>query len=133
VRQFWAYQPVPHVVLTIGEDGSVDSTVDGELFLTGPLGRDLVGVLVGCIAEQHGGPMRIEVRDGGRAIEVPELIGEGFLPGENVAIAVIVGERRAATDGHLDVVLERSLSLAERTGVILFGTSSGTLVRGGTW
>jgi hypothetical protein len=133
VQQFWAYQPVPHVVLTIGEDGSVDSTVDGELFLAGPLGRSLVGDLVGCVAEQHGGPICIEVRYGDSAIDVQEMIGEGFLPGENVAIAVIVGERRAAPDGHLDVVLERILSLPERTDVILFGTSSGTLVRGGTW
>jgi hypothetical protein len=133
VQQSLAHQPVPHVVITIGEDGSIDSTLNGELFLAGPLGRDLVGELVGCIAEQHCGPIRLEMRDGDRAIDLQEMIGEGFLPGENVAIAVIVGERRVAPNGHLEVVVERILSLPERTDVILFGTSSGTLVYGGTW
>jgi hypothetical protein len=129
VQQFWAHQSVPRIVVTIRKDGTVHSTLDGELFLAGPLGRDLVRELVGCIAEQHGGPIRLEVREGDRAVDVQEMIGEGFLPGENVAIAVILGERRAATDGHLDVVLEQ---IPGTTDVILFGTRSGTLVRGGT-
>ncbi|MFM9920921.1 hypothetical protein [Lacisediminihabitans sp. H27-G8] len=132
MQQFSAHQSVPHVVIAIGEDGTIDSTLEGELFLPGSLGRNLVGELIAHIAEQDGGPIRLEMREGGRAADVQEMIGEGFLPGERVAIAVIVGERRAATNGRVYAVLETIPAPHGTSDLILFGTSSGTLVRGGT-
>ena len=123
-------KPLPRVVVAIGEDGTVTVTVDGEMFLAGPIGRDLVGHLIGCIAEQHGREIRREVREADRDIELLELAGEGFIPGENVAIAVVLRESRADRDGRAHAVVDRLAAPRGITDVILFGATSGTLVRG---
>ena len=132
MQQFSGHRSFPRVVVTVEDDGTVASTLDGELFIAGPLGRELVGHLVDCIAEQHGGPIRLEIREGGRLMHMQDLMGDGFLPGEGVAIALVLGERRAATDGHLHAVLETIPRPYDAGDLILFGTRSGTLVRGGT-
>lgn len=124
-------KPLPRVVVTIGEDGTITATVDGKIFLAGPIGRDLAGHLIGCIAEQHGREIHREVREADRDIELLELAGEGFIPGENVAIAVVLRESRAASDGRAHAVVERLAAPRGITDVILFGATSGTLVRGG--
>ena len=67
------------------------------------------------------------------ATQTVELTGGGFLPGENVAIAAVIRETRAAADGRAHAVLEQMIAARGVTEVILFGTSSGTLVRGGIW
>ena len=124
-------QPLPRVVITIGEDGTITATVDGQMFLTGPIGRDLVGHLIGCIAEQHGREIHLEFREADRDVELLELVGVGFIPGENVAIAVVLRESRAASDGRGHAVVDRLAAPRGITDVILFGTTSGTFVRGG--
>ena len=124
-------KPLPRVVVTIGEDGTITATVDGQMFLTGPIGRDLVGHLIDCIAEHHGWEVHREVREANRAVELLELAGEGFIPGENVAIAVVLRESRAASDGRGHAVVDRLAAPRGITDMILFGTTSGTLVRGG--
>ena len=124
-------KPLPSVVTTIGEDGTSTATVDGKMFLAGPIGRDLVGHLIGCIAEQHGREIHSEVREADRDVELLELVGEGFIPGENVAIAVVLRESRAASDGRAHAVVDRLAAPRGITDVILFGATSGTLVRGG--
>ena len=124
-------KPLPPVVVAIGEDGTITVTVDGEMFLAGPIGRDLVGHLIGCIAEQHGREIRREVREADRDIELLELAGEGFIPGEDVAIAVVLRESRADRDGRAHAVVDRLAAPLGITDVILFGATSGTLVRGG--
>lgn len=56
------------------------------------------------------------------------LTGDGFLPGEHVAFAVIVARNQAAEDGTASVRLPTAL-LQRRTGpFVLFGQTSGTLV-----
>ena len=122
---------LPRVIVTIGEDGTITATVDGKMFLAGPIGRDLVGHLIDCIAEQHGGDIHFEVREANRAVELLELAGEGFIPGENVAIAVVLRESRADRDGRAYAVVDRLAAPRGITDVILFGATSGTLVRGG--
>ena len=62
-----------------------------------------------------------------------ELTGGGFLPGENVAIAAVIRETRATADGRAHAVVEQMMAARGVTEVILFGTTSGTLVRGGIW
>jgi hypothetical protein len=62
-----------------------------------------------------------------------ELTGGGFLPGENVAIAAVIRETRAEADGRAHAVVEQMMAARGVTEVILFGTTSGTLVRGGIW
>jgi hypothetical protein len=130
MQHFSTSPPLSRVVVTIGKDGTIDSTLDGQLFLAGPLGRDLVGHLIDCIAKQHGGPIRLEVREAGRVVELQELIGEGFIPGESVAIAVILGQRQAGADGRVYAALDGVPASHGIDDVILFGASSGTLVRG---
>ena len=122
---------LPRVVVTIGEDGTITATVDGKMFLAGPIGRDLVGHLIDCIAEHHGWEVHREVREANRAVELLELVGEGFIPGENVAIAVVLRESRADRDGRAHAVVDRLAAPRGITDVILFGATFGTLVRGG--
>ena len=122
---------VPRVVVTIGEDGTITATVDGKMSLAGPISRDLVGHLIDYIAEHHGGPICLEVREANRGVELLGLVGEGFIPGENVAIAVVLREGRADRDGRAHAVVDRLAAPRGITDVILFGATSGTLVRGG--
>ena len=124
-------KPLPRVIVTIGEDGNITATADGRMFLVGPIGRDLVGHLIGWIAEQHGWESHREIREADLDVELLELVGEGFIPGENVAIAVVLRESRAASDGRAHAVVDRLAAPRGITDVILFGTTSGTLVRGG--
>jgi hypothetical protein len=102
------------------------------MFLSGPIGRDLVGHLVDYIAEQHGGAINLEVREAGRRVELREIVGEGFLAGEQVAITTVLRETRAGEDGNVYVMIDPRTA---RTGmvddVVLFGITSGTLVHGG--
>ena len=124
-------KPLPRVVVTIGEDGTITATVDGQTFLTGPIGRDLAGHRIDCVAEQYGWEIHREVHEADRDVELLELVGEGFIPGEKVAIAVVLRESRAASDGRAHAVVDRLAAPRGITDVILFGTTSGTLVRGG--
>ena len=124
-------KPLPRVIVTIGEDGNITATADGRMFLVGPICRGLVGHLIGCIAEQHGWESHREIREIDLDVELLELVGEGFIPGENVAIAVVLRESRAASDGRGHAVVDRLAAPRGITDMILFGTTSGTLVRGG--
>ena len=124
-------KPLPCVVVMIGEDGTITATVDGKMFLVGPIGRDLVGHLIDCIAEQHGREIHSEVREADQDVELLELVGEGFIPGEDVAIAVVLREGRADRDGRAYAVVDRLAAPRGNADVILFGATSGTLVRGG--
>lgn len=60
-----------------------------------------------------------------------ELTGEGFVPGEDVAIAVIVSHTHATPSGRARTLLDRAQLrsvLAKNAGeVVLFGRISGTL------
>ena len=123
-------KPLPRVVVTIGEDRAITATVDGKMYLAGPIGRDLVGHLIDCIAEHHGWEVHREVREADRVVELLELAGEGFIPGEDVAIAVVLREGRADRDGRAYAVVDRLAAPRGITDVILFGATSGTLVRG---
>jgi hypothetical protein len=121
-------QPLPRVIVAIGENGTMIATVDGRMFLSGPIGRDLVGHLVDCIAGQHGGRIDLEVRDGYRTVHLQELVGEGFIPGETVAVAAVLRESRAAQDGRAYAVFDPLTAPPGVTDVILFGRVSGTVV-----
>jgi len=123
--------PLPRVLVKIGKDGTIIATVDDRMFLSGPIGRDLVGHLIDSIAEQHGGAIDLQVREAGRTVELQEVVGEGFLPGERVAIAVTLRESRAASNGRVYVVVDRPAAPNGMTDVILFGMTSGTLLHGG--
>lgn len=60
-----------------------------------------------------------------------EFYGQGFVPGEDVAIAVIVSRTSAAGTGFARALMERGQLPGPVTDVLLFGEISGTIVRQG--
>lgn len=60
----------------------------------------------------------------------PRLAGDGFLPGEPVAIAVVVAQQTAGQDGCAGLRLPAALldGLLDGRGAVLFGQTSGNLV-----
>jgi hypothetical protein len=127
--------------------------------LAPPWQRDSFAQVLDQLTEQRRSPMRVEVHEADGTVftdiitpgkrrrpqqeldharpapEVgPELVvlhGEGFVPGEDVAIAVVIAHGDAAPDGTM-----RGLLTAEQAGasptreVILLGRVSGTLTIG---
>jgi hypothetical protein len=148
---------LPLVQAHIHQDGSLDVHVDHDQHET-PTGltrADLPRVL-GEITARLGSPVRVEVHeaDGNvftdiatpdpeerplrmRAESTPlplspgEIGGGGFLPSEEVAVAVVVAHRVAGADGTARLRLPPAL-LADRPGVVfLLGRTSGTLAVNG--
>ncbi|WP_188893431.1 hypothetical protein [Microlunatus endophyticus] len=134
------------VVEHIGHHDAIDSP-------DGPVGRGELGAVLAGIAEQIGGPVRVEVRepDGSRYADIlqphppqprpdtehqsnesdagPLLRGEGFLPVETVLVAVIATSIHA--DEHGAASLADSPKPPRQTAeVVLLGAASGTIVRG---
>lgn len=66
-----------------------------------------------------------------RRPDLVEVTGEGFVPGEDVAVAVIISHTDAASTGHARMLLDRGRlrSLLSDGGgeVVLFGRVSGTV------
>ncbi|MGE3192895.1 MAG: hypothetical protein AB7K08_05455 [Microbacteriaceae bacterium] len=63
-----------------------------------------------------------------RALRLMEVDGEGFVPGEDVAVAVIVSHTDAAQTGTARMLVDLDNLTPDATGeVILFGRISGTL------
>lgn len=56
-----------------------------------------------------------------------EVTGEGFVPGEDVAVAVIVSHTDATGTGHARALLETS-QLGQTNEVVLYGRISGTTI-----
>lgn len=144
---------LPHVRVEITGDGTLEVTVDrNPRDVPANLahnGRDAVPALIRQIATQIGTPVRVEVIDGGAtftdivtpsnepsrtvgvtttAAELPgEVEGDGFLPDEPVAVAVVVAHQSADAHGVARLRLPPAL-LAGRPGlVILVGETSGAV------
>ena len=150
---------LPRAVVTVDDDGKARIVVesighhDAIDCPDGPVGRGELGTVLAGIAEQIGGPVRVEVRepDGSRYADIleprtpapqsdteherngpdegPVLRGEGFLPGETVLVAVIATTTRA--DEHGAASLTDAPKPPRQTGeVVLLGSASGAIVRG---
>jgi len=150
---------LPRAVVTVDDDGGARIVVenighhDAIDCPDGPVGRGELGAVLARIAEQIGGPIRVEVRelDGSRYADIlqprtpapkpdtehernepdarPVLRGEGFLPGETVLVAVIATTTRA--DEHGAASLTDAPKPPRQTGeVVLLGSASGTIIRG---
>jgi hypothetical protein len=145
---------LPQVVAIIDDTGRARLAVDGVERPNGPVGRDELGGVLARIADQHGRPMRVEIRepDGSRYADIlqpqprspepnadggqehdapaePVLWGEGFLPGEVVLVAVVAMTTHAAPEGA--AYLTDPPPVPGRSGeIVLFGSASGTVVRG---
>jgi len=153
---------IPLVVLDVHEDGTVSVTVDGTPLLPDPFAppwrRSSFGQIIDRATNDRTTPARVEVReaDGATFTDIiaahrrksrPEPVpdpavqarpvfhtveGDGFVPGEDVAVAVVTGHTEAANTGTTRALIDLAALSAEQTGgtveVVLFGRISGTTV-----
>ena len=135
---------LPLVDVRISEDGIASVTVDNAPFdADSPVERGGVKRVAHEIAAKLG-PVRVRVTESDESVftdvvlpasvtDVPEapvqsclgLAGEGFLPNEQVDVAVIVAQRAAGADGRALLRLPAAV-LAGRGGtIVLLGRTSG--------
>ncbi|MBS1698872.1 MAG: hypothetical protein JST25_10790 [Actinobacteria bacterium] len=152
---------IPLVVLDVHEDGTVAVTVDGSPLHPEPFAppwrRSSFGQIIDQATNGQTRPARVEVReaDGATftdiiaasrrksrpepAVEPPAsarpvfhtIEGGGFVPGEDVAVAVITGHTEAAPTGNARGLIDPAQLAPDTAGgveVLLFGRISGTAV-----
>ncbi|WP_230846743.1 hypothetical protein [Propionibacterium freudenreichii] len=152
---------LPHVLIIVDLTGWMTVTVDGTPHEPDPFApawrrEDFARVLDQLTARHHS-PLRVEVceADGTTftdiitpsrrrrtdpapespahrpAAELVTLRGEGFVPGEDVAVAVVIAHGDAAPDGTMRALLTAEQAASSPTReVILLGRVSGTLTVG---
>lgn len=150
---------LPHVVMQVAGDGTMTVTVDGAPHLPEPFAppwrRDSFAAVLDRLTDQRRSPVRVEVREAdgtvftdiitpSRRRAVPEppgrpaapaplpvLYGDGFVPGEDVAIAVVIAHGDAAPDGTMRGLIEAAqLAASPAREVILLGRVSGAVTIG---
>ena len=145
---------MPLVEVTINDAGKLDVRLDREPYsVDGALQREDLSRVLSEIAIDLGTPARVEIHepDGSTFTDIvtpspptpapvadPKntalfsafgIAGEGFAPGEEVAVAVIVARQVANENGTAQLRLPPAL-LADRPGVVLVGRTSGTIALG---
>jgi len=150
---------LPLVVVRVNKDGLLDVTVDCEPYDTdGPLTRDELHRVLDTIAGDLASPVKVEIHELDESVFTDfitlepkravhpakpvrssvsactgEVSGEGFLPDEDVAVAVVVAHQVANADGIARLRLPPALLTGRPGVVVLVGQSSGTIaVSGGT-
>lgn len=147
---------MPLVEVDVDKEGFLTIALDREPYsAAGELTRDDLKRVLGDIATDLGTAVRVEVREADKstftdimtperpelrviqpagevANSIGEVAGDGFLPNEEVAIAVVVAHQVASTDGTARLRLPPAL-LEAHPGLVLFmGKKSGTvMVNGG--
>jgi len=143
---------LPRVIAIFDDTGTVRLTVDGVARPDGLSSREGLGRLLAGIADEHGEPVRVEVRepDGSRYADIlqprapeakPETApddhapgssplweGEGFMPGETVLVAVVATSTQADQDGPASLT-DSPKPPRQPSEVVLLGSASGTMVR----
>lgn len=156
---------LPHVLVTVAEDGTLTATVDGTPFASQDgtaWTRATFGPLMDAITKDRTIAVRVEVRENDGSVftdilrtrkprramapsETPvpetrrsrharrvprlaEVTAEGFVPGEDVAVATIVSHTDATGTGEARALIDLDdLPDASTCEVILLGRISGTL------
>ena len=149
---------LPHVVMQVAGDGTMTVTVDGETHqpesFAPPWRRDSFATVLDRLTDQRRSPVRVEVREADGSVftdiitpsrrrSVPEpptkpapsplpvLYGDGFVPGEDVAIAVVIAHGDAAPDGTMrGLIGVAQLAASPTREVILLGRVSGAVTIG---
>lgn len=143
---------MPMVEVKVGDDGCLDVALDHEPYSAdGALHREDLHRMLGDIASDLDTPLRVEVHEangtsftdiitpaparlrrsepvGIAATKVGEVAGSGFVPNEDVAIAVVVAHQVADVDGTARLRLPPALLAAHPGLVVLMGRTSGTVM-----
>lgn len=147
---------LPLVEVDVDKKGYLIVTLDREPYSAdGSLTRDDLRRVVEAIAADLGTAVRVEVREADKStftdIVTPErpklrmvkpereattwigeVAGDGFLPNEEVAVAVVVAHQVASADGTARLRMPPALLEAHPGLVVFMGERSGTvLVSGG--
>lgn len=145
---------MPLVEVTVTEEGTIAARLDGEPCATDDvLHRAQLKSFLDGIATEMGMPLRVEVResDGSTftdivppaepsalgqpsppSLSMGEVLGHGFLPNEDVAVAVVVAHQSANGDGCARLRLPPALLESHPGLVVLMGRKSGTVVLNGS-
>lgn len=153
---------IPLVVLDVHADGTVAVTVDGKPLEPDPFAppwrRSSFGQIIDRATNDRTTPARVEVResDGTSFTDIiaprrrrparpqakPEkaaplpvfhtVEGDGFVPGEDVAVAIVTGHTDAAHTGTARALIDPAQLAPDTAGgiveVLLFGRISGTAI-----
>lgn len=146
---------MPLVEVTIDKEGFLSVLLDREPYSAdGALQRDDLKQVLDDIAADLGTPIRVQVYEADtstftdivtpdrsklRAVKpvkqaaasIGVVTGDGFLPNEGVAVAVVVTHQIASVDGTARLRLPPALLEAHPGLVILMGQKSGTVMLSG--
>jgi len=136
---------MPLVEVVVNDTGFLDVRLDRQPYAAdGTVTRDDLANVVKSIADDLGAPVRVEVHesDGNTFTDIvtprprptehraadhaPTETADGFLPDEEVSIAVILGRHQHGVD-QLENLLPPALLSAHRGNVVLLGRTSGTV------
>jgi hypothetical protein len=145
---------MPLVEVDVDKEGFLTVTLDREPYSAdGSLTRDDLKCVLDDIAADLGTAVRVEVREADRSTftdivtpegpreqkvrllqpvhattSVGEVAGAGFMPNEEVAVAVVVAHQVASTDGTARLRLPPALLEAHPGLVVFMGKRSGTVM-----
>jgi hypothetical protein len=146
---------IPLVEVDVDKLGYLTVTLDHEPYSAdGSLTRDDLTRVLDDIATDLGTAVRVEVHEADRSTftdiltpghprlgmvkpvreattSIGEVAGDGFLPNEDVAVAVVVAHQVANTDGSARLRLPPALLEAHPGLVVFMGARSGTVMVSG--
>ena len=114
---------MPHLVLDVHDDGTLTATLDTRPVDPPAAKRPAPEP----VAEEKSEPRRAVKRQRG-ADPISVDGGDGFIAGEDVAVALIAAHTDATPDGRARALLDPAVVAAARAGeVVLVGRVSGTI------
>lgn len=140
---------LPQIIAEIVSPEHVVLTVNGQRLQTSPASRSELGRVIGELVDRLGTRTRVEVHelDGNvwadiltprrptvtdaesqrtPAPDLVELTSDGFVPGEDVAIALVLRHTSATGHGTARALIDRAETATVTGEVILLGRISGT-------
>ncbi|MFZ2751511.1 MAG: hypothetical protein WAZ15_14555 [Propioniciclava sp.] len=141
---------LPQIIAEVVSAEHVVLTVNGKRLPATPTRRDELGAVIAELVARFASPTRVEVRelDGSVYADIltpepndpaipdetpdrarPELVeftAEGFVAGEDVAIALVLRHTSAASNGSARALLDPAEQAAVTGEVVLLGRISGT-------
>ena len=147
----WPVPPVlPQIIAEVVSEEHVVLTVNGKRLPATPTRHDELGQAIAELVARFASPTRVEVRELDGSVyadiltpnpdepaaleEAPtptrpvlvEFTAEGFVPGEDVAIALVLRHTSAAGNGTARALLDQAEQATVTGEVVLLGRISGT-------